>query len=117
MSSTAEELVSFDVLLRSPAAGKTPSTANIEEFRPPAEKIERIRSWFAKRGVDAYPIEFGLACRSTRKVFELLFRVSLKPVELSPGRPPFEIVGHPEPPKEIAQDIEQVTISAPPEIF
>lgn len=71
----------------------------------------------ARKGVEAHPVEFGLACRAPRKVFESLFRVSLKPLVPLPGKPPFEIVGRLEPPEEISDAIEEVTISAPPEIF
>ena len=117
MSKSPEELVAFDVLLRSPASGRPPSVASIRQFRPPPEEIERCRRWFAERGVEAHATEFGLACRAPRKLFESLFHVSLKRAKPTPGRPPFEFVGEPVPPKEIAGAIEQVTITAGPELF
>lgn len=117
MPKESGETVGFDVLVRSPASGRSPTVASIREFRPDPKEIERCRRWFASRGVEAHPTEFGLACRAPRKLFESLFRVSLKPLGRGPGRPPFEILGRPVPPGEIAEAIEQVTIAAGPELF
>jgi hypothetical protein len=112
------EQVAFDVLLRAPASGRTPHVATIDQFRPDPENIEKCRRWLAGEGVTCYATDFGLACSAPCELFESLFGVSLKPVRpASPGRPPFEIVGEIRSPAEVADMIDQVSISAPPEFF
>ncbi|UCE36200.1 MAG: hypothetical protein JSW00_11710 [Thermoplasmata archaeon] len=117
MSKRSEDEVAFDILLRSPASGQQPSVSTIDQFRPPHEEIERCRRYLVSRGVEAHATEFGLACKAPRDLFESLFAVSLKPTKPVKGTPPFKMVGEPKPPMEIAEAIEQITISAPPEFF
>lgn len=117
MSEGSEDKVTFDVLMRSSASGNQPSVSTIHQFRPPPEEIERCRRWFTAKGVEAHATEFGLACRAPRQLFESLFGVTLKPLKAMPGKPPFEMTGHPVAPKEIAEAIDQITITAPPELF
>jgi len=117
MLKNSNEEVVFDILLRSSASGKQPSVSTIDQFLPPPEEIERCRRYLVARGVEAHATKFGLACRAPCDLFELLFEVSLKPIRQTKGDPRFEMIGQPNPPKEIADAIDQITISAPPEFF
>ena len=118
MANQSGEEVAFDVLLRAPGAGSVPDVATIDQCRPDAEAVERCRRWFAARGVTTHATQFGLAGSTPRALFESLFGVRLKPVRPAvSGRPAFETIGKLQLPTEIADAIEQVTLSAPPEFF
>lgn len=118
MAEQSDVGVSFDVLLRAPGSGSVPHLTTIDQFRPPAEAIEKCRHCLSAGGVTCRATDFGLACTATRERFELLFRVRLRPVTgCAPGMPPFEIVGEIHLPQAIEEDVEQITLSAPPEFF
>ncbi|UCG69031.1 MAG: hypothetical protein JSV09_14795 [Thermoplasmata archaeon] len=109
--------MAFDILLRSLTTAKQPSVSTIDNFRAPPEKLEKCRRYLVARGVEAHATDFGLACKAPRALFESLFKVSLKPIEHTGVGPRFEMVGQPNPPEEIAESIDQVTITATPEFF
>ena len=117
MLKRSKDEVVFDILLHSSASGKQPSVSTIDQFLPPPEEIERCRRYLVARGVEAHATEFGLACRAPCDLFESLFGVSLNPITHTPSTPRFEMIGQPNPPEEIAKAIDQITISAVPELF
>ena len=118
MTKQSESGVSFDVLLRAPGSGRVPNLTTIDQFRPPAEAIEKCRRCLSADGVTCHATDFGLACTATRERFESLFRVRLRPVAgFAPGMPPFQIVGEIHLPQVIREDVKQITLSAPPEFF
>lgn len=116
MTDRREEGVSFDVRLRAPGSGHVPHVTTIDQCRPPAGAIEKCRRCLSTGGMTCHETDFGLACTATRERFESLFRVRLRPAA-APGIPPFEIVGEIHVPQAIEKDVEEITLSAPPEFF
>jgi hypothetical protein len=109
--------VAFDVLLKSPGSGQTPNVANIDQFRVAPETIETCRRWLASQGVECHATDFGLACRAEKAVFEKLFDTELRPGTKGPGTPAWQCATDPTPPREIRAYVEQVSVSASPELF
>ena len=114
-----EELppIDFDILIRSAASGKEVDVSNIQEFRPDPADIEKCRRWLLSKGVTCHPTDFGLVCSTSRESFESLFSTQINRNRPSPGKPIWTCQRDPQPPREIADCIEQITISAPPELF
>lgn len=113
------ESVAFDLLLKGPAAasGRQPSVGEIEQFKPPPEAVERCRRWLAARAVTCHATDFGLACTAAPGRFTELFGVALEPAAAGPGLPALRMAGEPRPPEPIADLVDQVTLSAAPELF
>lgn len=109
------ERVQFDVLIKSSASGKTPSLENIEEFKPDSNHIEICLRWFRSQGVSVYATDFGLAGETSSATFEKLFKVSLIPAESKGNGWTIEGVLHI--PAPIADYIDQITLTAPPELY
>lgn len=116
MSADQSEVM-FDILLRSAASGKQPHVDNVQEFRAPAAEIERCRRWFAAQGLILHATPFGLSGSASRETFEQIFRTELKATDGAPGQPAFETTAGLEPPAELADAIDQITLTAPPEFF
>lgn len=111
------ETVTFDVLLHPSGAPVEPDVRTVAALRPAPEDIVRCRQWFAARDVEAYDTAFGLSCSAAHHVFESLFGVTLRaPTDPAVSAVP-EIIGCVEPPAEIADLVEQVTLTRPPELF
>ncbi len=117
MASNSVDQVSFDVLLRTAGSGRIPTVENIHEFHASAEEIEKCRRWFASQGITCHATQFGLACNAKRESFESIFGVRLTPTQGGPGVRSHQMSGEPKPPAEIADLIDQITLSAPPELF
>ncbi len=110
--------VAFDILLKADAAPDTASLATIEALRPEPEEIERCRRWLVTRGVNAHSSGFGISCTAPAPVFEALFNVKVEFCDPLPGQSSYRIVdGSPDLPKEIADMVDQVTLSVTPEFF
>ncbi len=118
MKNREEEIdkVKFNILIRS-SGDSFPHVSTIKQFRPSPGIIEKCRILLAKKGVVCNNTDFGLSCSTSRELFESLFSTQLLPSDLKPGIPPWRCTKEPQPPKEIAQHVEQITISAPPEYF
>jgi hypothetical protein len=109
--------ISFDVLLRSDASGREASAKTVGAFAPDSEKMERCRRWLAARGVTCSAANFSIACSAPPEVFAKLFRVKAKPAKAAAAQPSAEIEGSIQVPEEIAELVEQVTLTRPPEFF
>lgn len=116
MSADQDEVM-FDILLRSAGSGRLPHAGNVQDFRAPAEEIECCRRWFAAAGLLLHATPFGLSGSTSRETFQTVFRVKLEPTDGAPGQPRFKAVTEPLPPPELAEAIDQITLSAPPEFF
>jgi hypothetical protein len=117
MARNTSDKIKFDVLVRAEASGETPDVSNIDRFRPEPEDVEKCRRWLTGKGVACYATEFGLACSASRQLFESLFSTQVEPLEQGPEKPPWRLHADPEPPAEIADYIEEVTLSVQPELF
>ena len=117
MASNSVDQVSFDLLLRTAGSGRIPTVENIHEFHAPAEEIEKCRRWFASQGITCHATQFGLACTATRESFESIFSVRLTPTQGGPGAHSHQMSEEAKPPPELADLIDQITLSAPPEFF
>jgi hypothetical protein len=114
--SKGEEIVSFDVLLKSKKAGVEASTQTLEKIRPPAEAGQRALRWLEQQGVRCHDLEYSLACQAPRALFEKLFAVTLKEHK-TPGGVAWKPSSTPVIPMAIAEWVEEVTIAPPPEYF
>jgi hypothetical protein len=110
-------LVAFELLLRSPGSGHTPSTHNIDQFRADPEVAERVRRWLQAHGVTAHSSDFTIAGTAPRKTFESLFGVRLKPRKANTKSGDWSVEGKIRTPDEIADAVEDVILSVRPEIF
>lgn len=117
MATDKSDIIEFNILVRAEAAGEIPGLGNLDRFRPDPEDIERCRRWLSGNGVTCYTTEFGLACSAPCKLFESLFSTRVKQSKPGPGKPPWQLLTDPVPPSEIADYIEDLTISASPELF
>ena len=117
MGETKERVAQFDILVRSEGSGEIPNVENIDRFKPPPERIERCRRWLVGQGVTAHATDFGLACSAPAGLFERLFQTTLEAGGSSPGEAPLRATQPPQPPQDIASDVEQVTLTVPPELF
>ncbi|MHC4521053.1 MAG: hypothetical protein ACYTAS_20870 [Planctomycetota bacterium] len=117
MAKSPGQTVQFDILLKSPGSGRTPNVGNIDQFRAAPETIEKCQRWLASQGVDCYATDFGLACSAKKEVFETLFGTELRPSSKAPGIPPWQCALPPQPPPEIREYVDQVSMAAPPELF
>jgi len=117
MEQNTFDKIEFDILVHAERSGKTPSVSNINQFRPRVEDIEKCRRWLAGKGVDCYITDFGLACSASPELFESLFSTKVDQSEPSMVKAPWRLVKEPKPPPEIADCIEQITITMPPELF
>jgi len=113
----AENTIQFDILIKGRATDQAPNLKNIEYFKPAPDDIEKCRRWFEKRAVVVYPTEFGLSGQTTKKHFESIFRVRLTSTRSYSGGPAFKMTSDPHLPDEIAALIDQITLTAPPELF
>lgn len=109
--------LSFDVLLRSLGTGRRPTLKNIDDFRAPAEKIEKCKRFLVGRGVTCHVTPFGLGCSAPVETFETLFKVKLKAGGPVRGAPVFQIEGTIRTPQEIEELVEQVTLTVEPEFL
>lgn len=110
-----EPRVEFEILLRSAGSGRIPTTRNVEEFRPDAETIELVLRWLQSRGVEARPTGFSLACSAPPAVFQALF--GAKPIAPYRKDESWRLDGPVRVPAELADAIEDVTLSRRPELF
>ena len=117
MENKRSNIIQFDILLKPAGASKTPHVNNIDQFRPPAENIEICRRWLASKGVMCHSTDFGLACNAPVKLFETLFSTRVKRSKSGPAMPPWHCSSPPESPLEIEEYIDQISISAPPELY
>jgi len=109
--------VMFDILLRANRAGDPAHVATIGQFIPPPEDVARCQRWLCAHGVSAHAATYSVACTASREVFEDIFKVRLRPLEPKPGMPRFAIDGTAQLPQDIASVIEDITITARPELF
>jgi hypothetical protein len=109
--------VMFDILLRPASRGDLPHAGNVQEFHAAPEQIERCRRWFAANGMTLYATPFGLSGSTSRESFEKTFNVELEGMDGGPRLPAFQATSEPQPPAEIADAINQITLTAPPELF
>lgn len=114
---SGHERVQFDVLIKSSASSKTPSLENIEEFRPDSNHIEICLRWFRSQGITIYATDFGLAGETSRATFEKLFKVRLIPAESESMGKRWTIEGMLQIPPSIADYIDQITLTVPPELY
>ncbi len=112
-----EEIIQFDVLIKGQGGRQRPDLKNIQYFKPAPDDIEKCRRWFEKKAVTVYPTEFGLSGETTKKHFESIFKVRLILADSRAAEPPFRMSSEPHLPDEIAELIDQITLSAPPELF
>ena len=111
------EHVSFDILLRSAGAGREASVASVESFKPTPDDIAKCHRWLLSKGFSAHMTEFGLTCSAPKVLFEETFSVSLQPSGGEAGQPAFVMSGPVIPPDEIAELVDQVTITPLPILF
>jgi hypothetical protein len=112
-----EDTIQFDVLIKGRAADREPSVGNIENFKPTPDDIEKCRRWFEKNAISVYATEFGLCGETTKKHFESIFKIRLTPTSSDSIEPAFKMSSDPHLPEEIAALIDQITLSALPELF
>jgi hypothetical protein len=112
-----EDTIQIDVLIKGRAADQTPSLKNIEYFKPAPDDIEKCRRWFEKNAIIVFPTDFGLSGETTKKHFESIFKIRLTPTRSDSIGPAFKLSSDPHLPDEIAALIDQITLSAPPELF
>jgi hypothetical protein len=112
-----EDTIQFDVLIKGRAADREPSVGNIENFKPTPDDIEKCRRWFEKNAISVYATEFGLCGETTKKHFESIFKIRLTPTSSDSIGPAFKMSSDPHLPDEIAVLIDQITLSALPELF
>jgi hypothetical protein len=117
MGKSRSETVEVDILLKAPASGKTPSVQNIEQFKPPPEDIAKCLRWLASQGVTCHSTDFGLACSAPVETFEALFSTTLERTGAAPGKPCWACSSPPQAPREIERYVDQISISAPPELY
>jgi hypothetical protein len=112
-----EKTIQFDVLIKGRPGDREPSLANIEYFKPASDDIEKCKRWFEKNAIAVYATEFGLSGETTKEHFESIFKIRLTPMRSDSIGPPFKMSSDPHLPEEIAELIEQITLSVPPEFF
>jgi hypothetical protein len=118
MDQSGKELpIKFDVLIRSESSGKLPSLATVEKFHAPAEAVEKCRRWFAGRGVNCHATPFGLACNAPPQIFASIFEVEVTPVDPGTSKSGHKTQGTIHIPYEIADLVDQITITVEPEFF
>ncbi len=117
MEKSPSDIIEFDVLLKPAGSSNTPNIDNIEQFQPSSDDIEKCRRWFISKGVTSHATDFGLACSAPAKLFEDLFQTKVKQSTPAPGTPPWQCSSEPKAPFEIENYIDQISISAPPELF
>ena len=110
-------IIKFDILMKPAGSPSTPNVENIETFKPDAENIEKCRRWLASKDVTCYSTDFGLACTASVEVFELVFSTKVKPGGLGAGMPRWSCSPPPTSPCEIEEYIDQISITAPPELL
>ena len=111
-------VVGFDVLLRTQRGGQQPHLETIGNFRPDPDAVERCRKWLVAHGVTCTPANFSLACSAPGQLFASLFGVQVLPnPQNGPGKPAVLLKGTIRLPSEIAEWVDQVTLTAPPEFF
>lgn len=110
-------IIHFDILLKPAGSNKTPVVDNIDQFRPHAEIIEKCRRWLTSKGITCHSTDFGLACSAPLKIFEILFNTKVEQSGSGPGMPPRRCSSPPKAPPEIEEHVDQITISAPPELY
>jgi hypothetical protein len=98
--------ISFTVLL----LGETTDTqaADIHKLRPKPGVVDFCLRRLSELGVTCHRLDFGLACEASAGLFENLFGVTVTEYEVS---------GEPQPPEEIAQYVDQITIDRPPTLM
>lgn len=109
--------VAFEVLLRSKGSGRSATSRNVEQFRADPEAAERVRRWLHAHGVTAHATDFSIACTAPPKIFESLFGVELRPIKGPKKVPRWSVDGQIRIPEEIAEFVENVTLSMMPEFF
>ncbi len=97
----AQVKIQFDILIKNPASVREPTVSNIESFRASEEDIEYCRRWLASEGVVCHPTGFGLAGEVEPETFVRLFGSCADP----------------RPPKDLAEYVEQITLTRSPEFF
>lgn len=117
MMRQGEDTIQFDVLIKGRAGDQEPSLENVEYFKPAPDDIEKCRRWFEKNAISVHSTEFGLSGETTRKHFESIFKISLTPTKSDSIGPAFTMSSDPHLPDEIATLIDQITLSARPELF
>ncbi len=111
-------LVAFDALLRPAGGVETPTVENIGAFYAPPESVEKCRKWFAERGILCAANRFGVSGQMSRAEFEEIFVVELIPATApAAGMPVYRVEGQIQIPPELANEIDQVTVSGSPELF
>ena len=113
----SEREVQFNVLVRSVGFGPAPKPATIDPFKPSEESIEQCWLWLVRQGVTCHPTEFGLTCSAPRQLFERLFATRLQADEPAPGRLAWRCLEKPQAPVEVSALVDQITLSAAPELF
>ena len=109
--------VMFDILLRSAGSGRLPDRENVHDFYADAENVEKCRQWFAEHNIVLHATPFGLSGSTTREQFETVFAAKLEPYDTGPELTNYRIVIEPRPPVELAEMIDQITITTSPELF
>ncbi|MCZ6837176.1 MAG: hypothetical protein O7G85_15485, partial [Planctomycetota bacterium] len=93
--------IRFDILIRTVASSRTPDLSNIADFRADSESLERTRHWLAAREIVFHATPFGFACTCSKDQFKKAFGS----------------IENPQPPTDMTELIEQVTLTVDPEFF
>ena len=117
MKKSDPETISFDILLRARGADKIPDIKTIDEFKPSPEHIEMCRRWLDSKGITCHATEFGLACSAAASLFEKIFSTKVQRKRTAPGKPVWQCSPPPKAPPELDEYIDQISVTAPPELF
>ena len=116
MARNKSDIIKFDILVRAETSGESLDVSNIARFRPDPEDVENCRRWLVSKGVACYTNEFGLSCSVSCHLFESLFSTHVKLSKQRSGKSLWQMLTEPVPPPEIADYIEDVTVSIPPDL-
>ncbi|MHC4558229.1 MAG: hypothetical protein ACYTFW_14085 [Planctomycetota bacterium] len=117
MEKRPSNIIEFDILLKAPGSDKTPHVDNIDQFKPLSENIVKCHRWLESKGVTCQSTDFGLVCSAPAELFEVLFSTKIKRTSSAPGVPCWHCSSAPEAPCEIKQYVDQISISASPELY
>ena len=109
-----DETVSAQVILRprglqSSAQASAITAANVHQYTPAPETVEKVTSWFASKGFEVGPaVGLSFSISAPKSVFEHVFKTKLarrKSLKL-----PLEPIAN-----KVAEEIEEVTFTPPPD--
>jgi hypothetical protein len=109
-----DEITSAQVILRprglkSSAEAGPVTSANVHQYTPTAETLQKVSSWFASKGFEVGPaVGTSFSISASKAEFERVFKTKLarrKSLKL-----PLEPI-----PQDVAGEIEEVTFTPPPD--